>query len=380
MHWISLAAACSLPVPEYVLDVAEDSHSTPQAAEKEPAAQRREQGLAVAALNAFSSPDFREDARRDHRFHEPREALETLAAAIFDEDLRIPRLFVLDALVKLANRRGERLDDHDNELNALLMALAERAGPSDEAESDVRERAATVRGALDTVSRLGRAAAPRQRWRVFAEQAADALRLTETERDKPVCNDDENVRKGSREAVAVTVEFHTDAAPGELRHFCDPTRWHEFSAYQLPMQPWRESISVQKPNGTGWRQDLLETVKFSPALTLRTPLRFTYTIDGDADPRWVHLDYVLREETEDIVVDEGALDVRRMDTGKHVGRTRVSAKKAILFRDPVLSDWTTIACDTFWTDMVIATAVASSDGGGTQPNRGRTQDVREPAR
>ena len=88
-----------------------------------------------------------------------------------------------------------------------------------------------------------------------------------------------------------------------------------------------------------------------------TPLRFTYTIQDANDPSWVHLDYVLLEETEAILVDEGALDVRRVTSGKQQGRTRVSAKKAILFNDPLLAKWPTVACDTFWTDQVIGAAV-----------------------
>ncbi len=72
----------------------------------------------------------------------------------------------------------------------------------------------------------------------------------------------------------------------------------------------------------------------------------------------MHLDYVLLEEDgSEIVVDEGALDVRRVTSGKHQGRTRVSAKKAILFTDPLLAKWPTVACDTFWMDLVIDAAV-----------------------
>jgi hypothetical protein len=345
--------------------VATDSHRTLRAAEKEPAAQRREQGLAVAALNAFSTPDFREDARREHRFHEPRDAMQALTTAVDDGTLRIPRLFVLDSLVKLAGRRGERLRDHDRELDALLKALVGSAGAPQKDMRDVRDKVATVRRALASVSRLRGVVPVGRRWKVFTEQAGDALRLTKAEKDKPVCNDEEKVKKGSYEAVAVTVEFHTDATPSKLRHFCDPIRWHKFSAYQLPMKLAHDPDTVNKKFRNGWRRDLIERVAFSPLKLLVTPLRFTYTIENETNPSWVHLDYVLPKETEDIVVDEGALDVRRVTCGPHQGRTRVSAKKAILFTDPLLREWPTIACDTFWTDMVIAAAVGSSDDGGT---------------
>ena len=50
-----------------------------------------------------------------------------------------------------------------------------------------------------------------------------------------------------------------------------------------------------------------------------TPLRFTYTIQDQNNPSWVHLDYVLIRKTPDILVDEGALDVRRVTSGNHRG-------------------------------------------------------------
>jgi hypothetical protein len=208
-------------------------------------------------------------------------------------------------------------------------------------------------------------------WHVFARLAAEPLRLTQAEIDKPLCNDSEVVVKGPHEAVGVTVEFHTDASPGELRHFCDPTRWHECSAYQREMTPWTDPDAIPDEERTnGWRRDLVETVEFSPGSTLVTPLRFTYTIQELDDPDWVHLDYLLLRETEDILVDEGALDVRRIASGKHAGRTRVSAKKAIRFEDQLRATWPTLACDTFWIDQVIGAAVRCRDGGGPLDSTG----------
>jgi hypothetical protein len=295
--------------------------------------------------------------------------MQLLAVAVEEGTLRVPRLFVLDSLVKFARRRGEDLRANDAPLDTLLRALVERAGiPS----TDVGAEVAVVRGALDSVSRLSSVDAAGDSWAVFAGQSAGALRLTRVEIEKPQCNDAETVIKGGLPAVGVTVEFHTDAAPGELRHFCDPTRWHECSAYQREMTPWEGpgAVSEQRPNG--WRRDLIETVVFSAENELVTPLRFTYTIEDETDPRWVHLDYVLITETNDIVVDEGALDVRRVTSGTQQGRTRVSAKKAILFKNPVFASWPTIACDTFWTDLVIAAAVGCPEDGGAPPNGGGT--------
>ncbi len=326
---------------------------------------RRDQGSAVAALNAFTS-NLRADARDRLSFLAPDDAMEALASAVEDGTLRVPRLLVLDALVKFASRRGGELQANDAALDALLEALVKRAGVP---KTGVRDSVVTVRRALDSVSQLGEAGEP---WPVFASQATVALSLTQAEIEKPQCNDTEVVVKGDLEAVGVTVEFHTDAKPGDLRHFCDPTRWHECSAYQREMTRWEGPGAVHEERPNGWRRDLVETVDFSATKTLVTPLRFTYTIEEGADPDGVHLDYVLLAETKDIVVDEGALDVRRVTSGNHKGRTRVSAKKAIRFKDPVLASWPTIACDTFWTDLVIAAAVGCPEDGGAPSNGGGT--------
>ena len=325
---------------------------------------RLDQGSAVAALNAFSA---KADAHTELRLRAPDDAMRELATAVEDGTLRVPRLLVLDALVKFARRRGEELRANDAALDQLLTALVERAGVP---RTDVGDAVATVRQALDSVSRLREAEPERPSWPHFAGQATSALRLTKAEVEKPECNDSEVVVKGDHKAVGVTVEFHTDATPGDLRHFCDPTRWHECSAYQHEMTPWEGPGAVYEERQDGWRRDLIETVDFLPSKPLVTPLRFTYTIQEEAEPGWVHLDYVLLAETGDIIVDEGALDVRRVSSGRHRGRTRVSAKKAILFKDPVLRTWPTIACDTFWTDLVIAAAVECPDEGGTPPNEG----------
>jgi hypothetical protein len=357
--------------------VAEGSDDTPTTTNGDRPPPRPAPGSAVSALNAFSS-DFSADARREHGFHEPQEAMQALAASVDEGTLGIPRLFVLDSLVKLAGRRAESLTDHEEELDDLLGALVRDAGVP---EPEVGESVATLRGALDSVAQLTDIRVG-SRWATFSEKAAGTLLLTKAEREKPLCTDIDNVPKGKHKAVGVTVEFHTDASPGDLRHFCDPTRWHEFSAQQREMKPWDhpDAVDEQQPNGRGWRRDLVETVDLSPSMTLQTPLRFTHTIDDEGDPRWVHLDYVLPEETEHIVVDEGALDVRRVPAGEHQGHTRVLAKKVILFADPLLRTWPTLACDTFWTEMVIAAAVGCSDDDVTSPTRGRNRDGRHAGR
>jgi hypothetical protein len=359
--------------------VAEGERTPPGSSDRE-AEERRAQGSTIAALNAFSAGvDF--DSRGELGYVDPDDAILALASAVENGTLHVPRLLVLDSLVRLASRRGgDELKARDEALNTLLRALiADARGP----EVDLAEAVPAVRTALDSVASLkGIAGAPHP-WQVFAEESGPALRLTRAEVEKPVCNDREVVVKGPYKAIGVTVEFFTDASPGQLRNFCDPRRWHECSAYQKEMTPWTDPGArpdEDRPPG-GWRRDLLETVQLAPGKELKTPLRFTHTIQDENDPSWVHLDYLLIRETKDIHVDEGALDVRRVMSGKHRGRTRVSAIKAILFADPLLANWPTVACDTFWMDLVIDAAVgclgrgATIDSTGGKPKMAASKEV-----
>jgi hypothetical protein len=336
------------------LNVAEAGDETPRETDEIAATERRAQGSTVAALNAFSA-GVTSPARGELRLADPDDAIQALTAAVDQDTLQVPRLLVLDSLVRFADRRGDELMARSDGIDMLLEALVRKAGAP---EAEVGDAVDTVHRALDSVAGLSGEASAADRWRVFVQQAAGPLQLTQAEIEKPTCNDRERVKKGEHEAIGVTVEFHTDASPGELRNFCDPTRWHECSAYQKEMTPWDHPGAIDEvgPGPNGWRRDLLETVELTPGKELETALRFSYGIEDEDDPGWVHLDYVLLETTNDILVDEGSLDVRRVTSGTQRGRTRVSAKKAILFQG-LLAEWPTVACDTFWMDLVIDAAV-----------------------
>jgi hypothetical protein len=350
--------------------MAEDDERKPQGTVDREGEERRAQGSTVAALNAFSA-GIDPYSRSKLGYGDPDDAMLALASAVENGTLRVPRVLVLDSLVRLANRRGgDELKARDQALNTLLRALlADAPAP----EVDLTQGLPAVRTALDSVASVKDMAEAPHPWQVFTQQARAALGLSQAEVEKPVCNDSQKVVKGPYKAVGVTVEFYTDASPGELRDFCDPTLWHLCSAYQKKMTPWTGAgaINQQGPGPHGWRRDLLERVQLSPVMELKAPLRFTYGIEKENDPDWVHLDYLLLEDTEgilerkDVLVDEGALDVRRVTGGKHQGRTRVTALKAILFADPLLANWTTVACDTFWMDLVIDAAVGCLGPGAT---------------
>jgi hypothetical protein len=327
-----------------------------------PKEDRRDNGYAVAGLNALSAlgpgahPEWGSASRDD--------AIGTLAAAGREQRLGVPRVLVLDALVKLAHRRPAEIAAAGSALDDLLLALVQDAGVPVEHQTDA---VGTVKRALDSVARRRVLAPTRHPWKRFATDVQRALGLTAAEVDKPLCNDRQVVDKAGVKAIGVTVDFHTDVPPAQMT-VCDPTRWHECTAAFHEMQPWADARAVNETRPNGWRRDLLETVDFLPEVTLETPLRFTYSSDDAPDPAWIHLDYVLIEATGDIAVDEGSIDVRRARAGKHAGRTRVSTKKLIFFKNEMLASWPTVACDTFWADLVVNAAVGCLGGGAQEPD------------
>ena len=222
------------------------------------ASERRDHGYAVAGLNALSA--LGRDAQPDWGLAQRDDAIKTLTDAVREGRLGVPRVLVLDALVKLARRRPDELASAGPALDDLLLALVQDAGVPAEQQTAAVE---TVKQALDAVTRRSVLAPERHPWKRFASDVRSALGLTQAEVDKPLCNDRQVIKKAGVDAVGVTVDFYTDATPAEMS-VCDPTRWHECTAAFDPMQPWKGAGAVDEQRPNGWRRDLIETVDFLP--------------------------------------------------------------------------------------------------------------------
>ena len=92
----------------------------------EAAEERRAQGSTVAALNAFSA-GVASEVRVDLGFVDPDEAIKTLAGAVDQDTLQVPRLLVLDSLVRFASRRGDEFRAREAEIDPLLEALVRKS-------------------------------------------------------------------------------------------------------------------------------------------------------------------------------------------------------------------------------------------------------------
>jgi hypothetical protein len=98
--------------------------------------ERRAHGYAVAGLNALSA--LGRDAQPDWGLAQRDDAIKTLTDAVRGGRLGVPRVLVLDALVKLAHRRPDELASAGTRLDDLLLALVEDAGVP--AEQQTRRR------------------------------------------------------------------------------------------------------------------------------------------------------------------------------------------------------------------------------------------------
>ena len=102
--------------------MAEAGDETTRQFDEEVAEERRAQGSTVAAVSAFSAA-LPSDSRAGLGLAGPDEAIEALAAAVEEDSLHVPRLLVLDSLVRFAGRRGGRLAAHGAALDTLHEAL-----------------------------------------------------------------------------------------------------------------------------------------------------------------------------------------------------------------------------------------------------------------
>ena len=116
----------------------------------EAAEERRAQGSTVAALNAFSA-GVASEVRADLGFVDPDEAIKTLAGAVDQDTLQVPRLLVLDSLVRFASRRGDEFRAREAEIDPLLEALVRK---SQVPETEVGDAVDTVHRALESVAGL----------------------------------------------------------------------------------------------------------------------------------------------------------------------------------------------------------------------------------
>lgn len=340
-------------------------------------------------------------------------ALDVLAATLASPSSRMPRLVVLDALVRLAARtRKLEHTPHDSPLDrslgrlagaiaataahidlsrleapsrAELRAAQSQPQPESHASSlpaqglaGVGARVAQVFHRRPTVlERIGSgfSRGPDQpvtiirdaliqvsnvqdlhfAWEQFATQTAEVLHLSAGEKNKPLCDCSQVINVGGYDAQVVKVDFETEVPLDKMRNYADPRNWPDCSTYFSKMMEYPKGNRKTVSGTKDWLESFEEVINVLPGLTLINPLRFTYT----EDDHHVCSKYELVEPTEHILVDQGYISVTDETPTK---RTAVEVVKVIRFSDPAVQSWPSFACDLFWGELSIDMAMQCANG------------------
>jgi hypothetical protein len=316
------------------------------------ATQRPNAGIDPERVQIGSRPGLDEDSPVEDQWFDPvalPDALGELTRRRDEERVVLPRLVILDQLVRLAVSSGrEQLlrDDVTAALEPLLRSLAlEREGDEDAGTS----------AALSALQTLALGETDEDPWEFFADAVETSFALTDVEVNKPRCRDKELPGGGPPE---ITVEFWTDRDVPSLAPYANPTHWPACSTYFAGMVPQGPPAQIVSPAGStyyGWEAVLVERLGLFPPYDFVTPLRFTsYWAPGWT---YVRTAYHLENKTPDITVDAGFIEVAKDPRAPDPTRpTRVTATKVIKFTSPDLDRWPTLACDTFWIEMAIQMA------------------------
>lgn len=327
--------------------------------------------LALASLPNTTDAEELQAASPSFRPLSPDAAFAILATEVGSG--RIPRLVVLDALVRFKARTSSSVatgaisDDvapppPSPELTDLLGVLG-RLGPQPGPEptgdgiagpADTPPSAAVIlQTSLDAVAgELDLS----QAWQTFASSAGPVL--CEAEAGKPPCDcANVTVVKNVTRRTVVS-KFRTKVLLSEIKTYADPHNWPRCSTYfksMVDVAPGMTAVS------NGWDGVIEETVEIIPPHLFVTPLKFKYreTLDANGNLVKVRLDYDLANAggTADIAVDKGWIEMSTDSNPLNPMPTGVEAIKTIGFKNPLWQSWTSLLCDTAWGELVIDAAM-----------------------
>jgi hypothetical protein len=307
----------------------------------------------------------------------PTDAVAALTAELNSPNRSMPRLVVLDAMVRFMARSpaappqpapgGRRAGPPQpvalpgaieaGTLGALLTALG-NAGPRPgdglpPGGPAPPSPASLLQDGLNAVVGMPNLA---QAWTTFSATAKPAL--CEFESNKPGCDCNQITVVNGRQQRTVVSRFRTAVAVNQLKAYADPRNWPRCSNYFKAME---QATFTRLANG--WTGVFDETVEIIPGAPLVTPLQFNYreTTDGAGNLVGVRLDYDLANPagTPHIAVDRGWISIST-DPAQPLP-TGVEAVKVISFIDPAYQAWTSMVCDTAWGELCIDTAMQCSD-------------------
>jgi hypothetical protein len=202
-------------------------------------------------------------------------------------------------------------------------------------------------------------------WDQWVGTTKDVYDFTTPEKTFQACNDNQRVLKFTPnrqlvESRLIVAEFWTDLPPSAFVEYVDPRNWPRYSSSWQAMTPLRELQTKENPP-KGYDCDFEETVKiFNEVLTV--PLQMAFRILPDQSRVWTRFNISHSHYTSSVPVDvdTGTVSAESMPGG--AGRTRVQATKYLHWSDPNRPDFTRLACDFGWSELMVKMAYAPLDG------------------
>jgi hypothetical protein len=276
------------------------------------------------------------------RYYAPADACPVVTRAMSPPDRPVPRLLLLDTLVRLAREPAANLLSLGEPLTQLLETLAVPDGGGPDMPPD------NVADLAKNALQASAAGVEADAWPAFAAAMALPMHLQPREVHKPICNDTNDQAKNGLSAINVTVTFETDLTLDELRNgYADPANWASCNAYLSAAEKsrWRSTVPTDKK----WVGTFLETLNLFEEPWV-TPLQFEFIQEGGD----LQANYHLLEATPYLLVDEGYIKAQSGKGGQY--DVHVEAKKVLRLTDPILQGISSLLCFTAWMNLCIAMA------------------------
>jgi hypothetical protein len=292
---------------------------------------------------------FREQIGRE--VSAPREALDQLA------DADVPRLLKHRLLIHGVRRlrdQGPR-EELEEPARRVLDSTMEEA-PAEEASARL-SRVDEAKRHLDAVAAAdGEPQLRAEDWERWVGLTDGLFQFSTEERTFQACNDEVMVDKARSDhrlvmSRLIVAEFWSDQPPAAFSTYIDPLNWPTCSVF------WRAMtvLGTKTPTDTGYDCDVRETVAILSE-TLVVPLQVAFRTRPDRSRVWTRFNIArpYYDPSVPVDVDTGTVSAESMTGGP--ARTLVRATKYLHWSDPTRPDFTMLACDFGWCELMVEMA------------------------
>jgi hypothetical protein len=282
---------------------------------------------------------------------DPDQALENLAAVDLPRVLK--HRLLIDALRRV--RRTAPDEALDQPVRRVLGSTLDEA-PSDSSQVDEAKRVLDDVAAAEGEPRLRP-----EYWAQWVRGTEDVFHFSTEERTFEACDDEQLVTKATTDnqlvrSRLIVAEFWSDQRPTAFSRYIDPSYWPQCSKFWQAMTELRRTKTP-----TGYDGDFRETVAILSE-TLTVPLQVAFRERPDGSRIWTRFNisrpYYMAAVPVD--VDTGTVSAESMPGGP--APTLVRATKYLHWADPARPDFTMLACDFGWSELMVQMADACGAG------------------